>query len=187
MPVSRATNYTLPHPPSLLSPRLQPIAFKSFYGILSVAKLTCTIYHFSHLQPWWKTSYLSLPKDFIQHWWEVFVHLMEPLMCSPRPIEDATPRATHHNPNWTYWRSSSTCCKKHVNYSFPFNITSQMTFIRCISKVNCKTTFQEILITCGCGKCLSTQNQLLKRQLDLPCPCCHKLSLLNLNNKLIIE
>lgn len=77
--------------------------------------------------------------------------------------------------------------QKHVNYSFPFNITSQMTFIRCISKVNCKITFQEILITCGCGKCLSTQNQLLNRQLDLPCPCCHKLSLLNFNNKLIIE
>lgn len=29
----------------------------------------------------------------------------------PRPIEDATPRATHHNTNWKYLRSSSTCCR----------------------------------------------------------------------------
>lgn len=32
----------------------------------------------------------------------------------PRPIEDATPRAIHHNPNRTYLESSSTCCRKAI-------------------------------------------------------------------------
>ena len=31
--------------------------------------------------------------------------------CLPRPIEDATPRAIHHNPNRKYFTSSSTCCR----------------------------------------------------------------------------
>ena len=29
----------------------------------------------------------------------------------PRPIEDATPRATHHSPNRKYLEISSTCCR----------------------------------------------------------------------------
>ena len=42
--------------------------------------------------------------------------------CLPRPIEDAMPRAIHHNPNRKYWWSSWTCCRKsHYHVFVIFN------------------------------------------------------------------
>jgi len=38
------------------------------------------------------------------------------LLYLPRPIEDATPRATHQSPNRKYSRNSSRCCKTNKHF-----------------------------------------------------------------------